>query len=135
MAHTSGGPVCHQIQSKTPQVCVSCTGSSGLEGEYSESFLGEFRRVPPGGEPGQSSGIGVRPRLSSVDPDCSGLAKHALVLGSGQPFSASFAVSTQVGKSSNPTIQQVSIPLNLSLHAWLLEPRASKDRVSVIKWQ
>ena len=50
---------------------------------------------------------GGRPRLLTDDFDCPGMAKHTLVLGSGQPVSSSSTVATTGGKSADTALQQV----------------------------
>ena len=126
MAHTSSGSVCHQVQLQASQVHVSCAGRSDLEGRCSESFLGGSGHVcvPPCGNPGQGSDQGIRPQLSSVDPDCTGMAQHALVLGSGQPLGSSSTVPLQDGQSANPTLQWVSTQGSPKSESSCLAPRA-----------
>ena len=79
----------------------------------------------------------VGPSLQECDPNSSGLAQHALVLGPG---------GTVVSNSSLPTIHPdlVTQPFNkarhrnltnLNLHAWLLEPRLSRSRGSLAQWR
>ena len=48
-----------------------------------------------------------RPRLPTDDSDCRGMAKHALVLRSGQPVISSSTVATTGGKSADSALQRV----------------------------
>ena len=74
-----------------------------------------------------------RSSVSEVDYHRSGLAQHALVLGSGGIFVPDIIVPA---KLSGPTDND-SLPRdlqNLNLHAWLFEPRLFGKKVSLIRW-
>ena len=51
---------------------------------------------------------GGRPGLLTDDPDCPRMAKHALVLGSGQPVGSSTTVAATTEKPVDATLQRVS---------------------------
>ena len=92
-----------------------------------------------------SSGISSQPGgfqdggsgLSQNDPSCSRVAQHALVLG---PVSLSVQVPFQLPLQKDLVTQPFNSVLhrnlsNLNLHAWLLEPVPSRNKVSLRKWQ
>ena len=87
MGPATSRPVCNPVQQQASQVCV--TGSDSLGGRRNECVMGEPGCVclstslptQPSDLKGDGSG------LSQNDPNCSRLTQHALVLGSGQPFS------------------------------------------------
>ena len=76
MGPTTARAFCNPVPPQTPQVCVTGTRSNSLGSRRLEPSLGESgSRYSV-----QSDG----PRLSQDDTDCSRVAQHALVLGSGQ---------------------------------------------------
>ena len=133
---STGGLVCHQVQSQAPQVCVTGSGSKSLGSGRSESVMGESRRVcfssgissQPGGF--QDGGSG----LSQNDPRGTGVAW----------FWDLVNLSVQVPFQLPLQKDLVSQPFNgvlhrnlssLNLHAWLLEPVPSRNKVLLRKWQ
>ena len=98
-AHTSSGSICHQIQQQTSQVCVSSTGSEGLEGWRIEPSLRglDVYAFPPVLILGQV-----------VSQGCPRLAKLGLVLGSGQPVGSSTSLAATAGEPADITFEQVS---------------------------
>ena len=127
LGSASGGLVCHSAQSQTPQVCVTGSGSDSLGGGRPESSMGKSAGLrfssslsaPPSDFQGGGSG------LSQNDPDCSGVAQHALVLGPGQSFSSgSLSTSTSKG-SGDSAIQQPSSQEPQQFESACLAPRAS----------
>ena len=107
LGSTTGGLVCHSVQSQTPQVCVTGSGPDSLGGGCSESSMGKSGGLR------LSSSLSAQPSdfqgggsgLSQNDPDCSGVAQHALVLGPGQSFSSG-SLSTSTSKGSGYTAVQ-----------------------------
>ena len=90
-----GRPVCDPVQPQTSEVCVSGSRSNILGSGCSEPSMGESGcvRLPSSLSSQPSTLESSRSRMPQDDSDGSGVAKHALVLGSG----------------------------SLNLHAWLLE--------------
>ena len=94
LGSATGGLVCHSVQSQTPQVCVTGSGPDSLGGGRSESSMGKSGGLR------LSSSLSSQPSdfqggvsgLSQNDPDCSGVAQHALVLGPGQSFSSGLQI-------------------------------------------
>ena len=86
----------------------------------------------------QSGGVqGGGSGLSQNDPCGSGLAQHALVLGPGKSLSSGpFQRPLQKNLVTQPFNGVFHRNLsNLNLHAWLLEPVPSRNKVSLRKWQ
>ena len=92
MAHSSSRSFCHKIQSQTTQVCVSSARSTGMEGTCSQPELGESGCLCVSScvSSGQGGLQDPRSGSSQVGPHCSGVAQHALVLGSGQHVCSPF---------------------------------------------
>ena len=129
---STGGLVCHQVQSQASQVRVSSAGSGSLVSECSESSLGGSGCLC------LSSGVSARPGglqsggsgLSQDDPNSSGLAQHALVLGPGESF--------RLGSLPTPTSQESgvsTVQLSSTQKPQQFEPSCLAPRASVIQEQ
>ena len=105
----------------------------------SNSLLGEPGHVclSPSVVTGQGGQQTIGLSLQESDPNSPGLAQHAMVLGSGGTV-----VQIPLCLPIRPNL--VTQPFNkarhrnltnLNLHAWLLEPRQSRSRVSLVKWR
>ena len=68
---------------------------------------------------------GDRPRLSQNDLNCTGLAKHALVLESGQFVGADSLCSTSIAISGDTAVKQTSTPGSQESEPSCMAPRAS----------
>ena len=131
---TADRSVCDPIQSQASQVCLSGTGLDSLGGGCSQPFMEQPGRVCfPSSSHSQSGRVETHGSgLSQDDIDRSGLAQHALVSGSDQSVESD-PIQSSIGEAPvDPTIQR-SPPQNL--HAWVLEPRPSGDKVFLMKWQ
>ena len=108
------------------QVCVSGSGPVGLTDRRIESPVAGARCLCLflTGNPGTSGLQVVGPRLSQNDSCCTWVAKHALVLGSGQHVSANFPLSA-FWKPSDPAIQRVSTQGSPNTKSAWLAPRAT----------
>ena len=141
MGPSTAGPVCHPVQSQTPQVCFTSSRSESLGSGYPEPpmegsgclHLSTSLTTQPGGLQGDG------PRLSQNDLNCTRLAQHALVLGPSQPVGADSLGSTSTVRSGDTTIQQASSPRSQESEPACLAPRASviQEQVaaSLMKWQ
>ena len=69
VAPATSGPVCHQVQKQTATVCITSTRPPGLGSGCTHL--------------GQSGGEAPGLPLQQNNSDCSRVAQHALVLGSG----------------------------------------------------
>ena len=76
--------------------------------------------------------------MSLNDLDCTRMAQHAMVLGSGQHVSSNSPHPSKGGQFVNSTIQSVSTqgsPQPKSTCMWLLEPQSFNKQDSLTKWQ
>ena len=83
VAPTSGRSICHEVQQVT-SVCVTSTGFPGSSSGCTQSPMGGSGRLrlPTSSHLGQSVGEVTGLPLQENHSDCSGVAQHALVLGS-----------------------------------------------------
>ena len=90
-------PVCHQIQQHTTSVCVTGTRPPGMSSGCTQPFLGGSGPIclSTSSHLGQSGGKVAGFPLQPVNPDCTGVAQHALVLGSGGHVQSDSTVSAQ----------------------------------------
>ena len=125
---TADRSVCDPIQSQASQVCLSGSGLDSLGGGCSQPFMEQPGRVCFSSSIHSQSGR-VETHgsgLSQDDIDCSGLAQHALVLGSDQSVESD-PIQSSIGEAPvDPTIQR-SPPQESSKSA-CLAPRASAIR-------
>ena len=136
MAPTTDRPVCYEVQQQVASLCVSNTGSPGRGIGCTQSTMGGYGRIrlPSDSHPGQGSRETMGHPLHEVHSHCPGMAQHALVLGpSGhvQPDPIESAQPVNTALQSDPSQKSE----NLNLHAWLLEPQQSRNRVSLRQWQ
>ena len=84
VAPTSYRSICHEVQQQVTSVCVTSTGPLGSSSGCTQSAMGESGRLrlPTSGHLGQSGGEVAGLPLQENHSDCSGVAQHALVLGS-----------------------------------------------------
>ena len=84
VALTSERPICHEVQQQATSVRVTSTGFPGSSSGYTQSPIGGSGRLclPTSSHLGQSSGEVTGHSLQENHSDCSGVAQHALVLGS-----------------------------------------------------
>ena len=127
VAHSSSGSLCNKVQSQTTQVCVPSTRSTSMESRCSQPELGEYGclRVPSCVSFGQGGIQDPRSGSSQVDPDCSRVAQHALVLGSGQHVCSESSLPSKRGEPADPTVQSVSPQRSPRAQPPRLAPRAS----------
>ena len=96
LAPSPSGHVCNKVQLQTSPICVSSAGPQCMGSGCPNSLLGEPGHVclSPSVVNGHGGQQTIGPSLQESDPNSSGLAQHALVLGSG---------GTVVPDSSLPT--------------------------------
>ena len=77
--------ICHKVQQQVASVCVTGTGSPGHSSGCAQSAMvgSESIHLPTISHIGQSGGEVARLPMQESHSDCSGVAQHALVLGSG----------------------------------------------------
>ena len=108
LALSPSGHVCNKVQLQASPICVPNSRPKGLVSGRSDSVLGRPGHVPlpssvSDGEGGQQA---VRSLVSQSNPDCSGMAQHALVLGPSGAVCESSSLSSTPPRSSDPTFQQ-----------------------------
>ena len=83
VAPASNRPICHEVQQEVASVCVTGTGSPGHSSGCTQSAMGRSGRIclPSSSHLGQSGGEVAGLPMQENHSDCSGVAKHALVLG------------------------------------------------------
>ena len=108
LAPSPGRHVCDQVQLQANQVCVSSTKPQCLGGGRSNSLLGELGHVclSPSIMTGRGGQQAVRSSVQESDPDSSGLAQHAMVLGSGGSVIPDTPFPTKSSRSGEPALQQ-----------------------------
>ena len=98
-----------------------------MESRCSQPELGEYGclRVPSCVSFGQGGIQDPRSGSSQVGPDCSRVAQHALVLGSGQHVCSDSSLPSKRGEPADPTVQSVSPQRSPRAQPPRLAPRAS----------
>ena len=121
---------CHQIQSQASQVCLSSSGFDSLGGGCSQPYMGQPERVRLSPSlPAHSGHIQTgESRFSQDDLNRSGLAQHALVLGSDQSIKSNSLQSSLREESVDSTVQRPSPQELESSESACLAPRASSIR-------
>ena len=107
VAPASSGPLCHQIQQQNATVCVTCPRPPGMGSGCTQSFLGGSGPIclPTSSHLGQSSGEVAGLPMQQNHTDCTGVAQHALVLGSNGNVHSDPTVSAQPIQLGVSTIQ------------------------------
>ena len=84
VAPTSDRSVCHEVQQQVTSICVASTGFPGSSSRCTQSPMGGSGRLclPTSSHLGQSGGEVTGLPLQENHSDCSGVAQHALALGS-----------------------------------------------------
>ena len=127
VALASDRPFCHQVQQQTTSVCVTSTGPHGHCSGLPQSAMGGSGClcIPTDSHLGQSGGEVAGLPMQENHPDCSGVAQHALVLGSGvhvQPDTLKSAIPAQ---PSDSTIQSDTAQKPVTPQSSCMAPRAS----------
>ena len=107
MAPTSDRPLRHEVQPQIASVCVSSTGSPGCSSRFTHSAMGRSGciRLPTNRHIGQSGGEVTGLPVQENHPDCSGVAQHALVLGSSDHVQSGPYQSAHSAQSVDSTLQ------------------------------
>ena len=132
VAPTSNRPLCTEVQQQTSLVCVTSAGPPGLGSPCTQPAMGGSGPICflTSSYHGQSGGEVAGLPMQENHSDCSGVAQHALVLGSSGHVLPN---PTEPAQPAHSSIQSVSSQdlSNLNLHTWLLEPRQSRSRASL----
>ena len=127
VAPASDRPFCHKVQQQTTSVCVSSTGLHGHCSGFPQFAMGGSGCLclPTNSSVEQSGGEVAGLPLQEHHPDRSGVAQHALVLGSGvhvQPDTLKSAISAQTLDSA---LQSDSTQKPVTPQSSCLAPRAT----------
>ena len=127
VAPAPGGPVCHQVQQQTATVCVTGPRPPGMGSGCTQPVLGGPGPIclPTSSHLGQSGGEVAGLPMQQDDPDCTGMAQHALVLGSSGNVQSDPTVSAQHTKPSVSAIQPGPTQEPVKSESTCLAPRAS----------
>ena len=139
LALSPSGHVCDKVQFQTSPVRVSSAGPQCLGSGCSYSLLGGPGHVclPPSVITGQGDKQASRPPLQESDPDSSGFPNMPW-------FWDLVELSSQIPLCLPHHPDLVTQPFNkarhrdltnLNLHAWLLEPRQSRSKDSLVQWR
>ena len=126
----TSGHVCNKVQLQASPICVPNSRPKGLVSGRSDNVLGRPGHVPfPSsvsvGQGGQQT---VRSLVSQSNPDCSGMAQHALVLGPSGAVGDGSSLSSTPSRSSDPTFQQGTSQGSGKPKSPCLAPRAQTIR-------
>ena len=102
VAQAPSGPVCHQVQQQIARVCVTDFRPPGMGSGCTQSVLGRSGPIclPTSSHLGPSGGKAAGLPIQQNHTDCTGVAQHALVLGSSGYVQSDPTVPAQSGDSS-----------------------------------
>ena len=127
VAPTSDRSICHEVQQQVTSVRLTSTGlpssSSGCT-QYAMGGSGRIR-LPTSSHLGQSGGEIAGLPLQENHSDCSGVAQHALVLGSSDHVQSNPTEPTQPAKPVDSTFQSDPSQKSDKLKPPCMAPRAS----------
>ena len=126
VAPAPGGPVCLQVQQQTATVLAG-PRPPGMGSGCTQSVLGGPGPIclPTSSHLGQSGGEVAGLPMQKNDPDCTGMAQHALVLGSSGNVQSDPTVSAQHTNPSISAIQPGPTQEPVKSESTCLAPRAS----------
>ena len=124
VAPATRGPVCHQIQQQTTTICVTGSRSPRMGSGCTQPIMGRSGSLclPTGTHLGQSGGEVTGLPLQQDHSDCTRVAQHALIWGSGGNVQSDPSVSAQSGVS---TIQSDPAQERVKPEPTCLAPRAT----------
>ena len=107
VAPTSDRSICHEVQQQVTSVCFASTGLPSSSSRCTQSAMGEPGRIrlPTSSHFGQSGGEATGLTLQENHSDCSGVAQHALVLGSSDHVQSDPTEPAQSAQSVDTTFQ------------------------------
>ena len=126
LAPSPSGHVCNKVQLQTSPVCVSSSRPQCMGSGRPNSLLGKPRHVcvSPSVIIGQGGQQTVGPSLQESDPNSSGLAQHAMVLGPGGTVVSDSPLPTQSSRPSDTAIQRGASQESGQSKPTCLAPRA-----------
>ena len=120
-------PSRHKVQQQVTSVCVTGTGSPGHCSGCPQSAMGGSGRLclPTSSHRGQSGGEVAGLPMQENHSDCSGVAQHALVLGSGGHVQPDPTESAQSAQPVDTTLQSDPSQKSDTLKSPCMAPRAT----------
>ena len=127
VAPAPSGPLCHQVQQQTSTVCVTVSRPPSLGSGCTQPVLGRSGPIclPTSNHLGQSGGEVTGLPLQQDHSDCTRVAQHALVLGSGGNVQSDPSVSAQPAQSGISTFQPDPAQEPVKPELTFLAPRAT----------
>ena len=127
VAPTSGRSLCHKIQQQTAPICITGSRSHGHCSGYTQPAIGESGRIclPIDSHIGQSGGEVAGLPLQKDDPYCTGVAQHAMVLGSSEHIQPDPITLTSATKPLDSTLQSDPSQKSVKPKSPCLAPRAT----------
>ena len=127
VAPAPGGLVCHQVQQQTATVCVTSSRPPGMGSGRTQSVLGRSgpKCLPTSSHLGQSGGEVTGLPMQQNHTDCTGVAQHALVLGSTGHVQSDPAVFAHSAQSGDSAIQPDPPQESVKPEPTCLAPRAT----------
>ena len=135
VAPTSDRSICHEVQQQVTSVRVASTGFPGSSSGCTQSAMGEPGRIrlPTSSHLGQSGGEVTGLTLQENHSDCSGVAQHALVLGSSDHVQSD---PTEPAQPVDTTFQSDPSQKSDKRKSPCMAPRATPiNRASLKQWQ
>ena len=127
VAPAPSGPVCHQVQQQTSTVCVTGSRPPSLGSGCTQPILGKSGPIclPTSSHLGQSGGEVTGLPMQQDHSDCTRVAQHALVLGSGGNVQSDPSVSAQPAQIGISTFQLDPAQEPVKPELTCLAPRAT----------
>ena len=127
VAPTSDRSVCHEVQPQVTSVRITSTGPLGSSSGCTQYAMGGSRRIrlPTSSHLGQSGGEVTGLPLQEAHSNCSGVAQHALVLGSGDHVQPNPTEPAQLAQPVDTTLQSDPSQKSDKPKSPCMAPRAS----------
>ena len=119
--------ICHEVQQQVASICVTSTGLPGHSSGCTQSAMGGSGCLClfTNGHLGQSGGEAARQPFQENHSDCSGVAQHALVLGSGSHVQSNPIEPTHPAKPTDSAFQSDPSQKSDKPESPCMAPRAS----------
>ena len=127
VAPASNRSFCHEIQQQTAPVCITGSGPHGHCSGCTQPTIGESGCIclPADSHIGQSGGEVAGLSIPEVDPYCSGVAQHAMVLGPSGDIQSHPIALAPAAQPSDSTLQPDPSQKSDKLKSPCLAPRAT----------
>ena len=133
MAKASYRPFCYEVQQQVASFCVTGTGSPGCSSGCTKSAMGGSGRIclPTSSHLEQSSGEVAGFPMQENHSDCTGVAQHALVLGSGGHVLSNPSESARSAQSVNTALQSDPSQKSDKPKSPCMAPRSSAIKATI----